>query len=235
MRLDKYISKAVIVSRTAATSYIRSGRVTVNGTIVKTPDFKTDENTAVVTFDGNILEYNEFIYLMMNKPSGVLSATEDGKGTTVLDLIDEKYMNTGIFPVGRLDKDTVGLLILTNNGPLAHNLLSPKHHVSKSYYLETESKISDADIQKLENGVKIDSETVTMPAKFEVGEDRKSGVLTICEGKFHQIKRMLEAVGNKVVFLKRITFGGIPLDETLSPGEYRNLTKDEIEKLMAHG
>ena len=229
MRLDKYISKALLLSRKAATEKIRSGNVTVNGKTVKSSDAQVSEND-VIAADGKTAVYSEYVYLMMNKPAGVLSATEDGKGQTVLDLLSQKYQNKGIFPVGRLDKDTVGLLILTNDGQLAHGLLSPKHHVGKSYYLESEYPLSDEDVKKLCDGVMIDAETKTLPAKISKISDR-AFVITVCEGKFHQIKRMLEAVENKVTFLERIKFGGIELDRTLDRGQWRELTEKEIKIL----
>ncbi len=230
MRLDKFVSKAALLSRTTASAAIRHGRVFVNGAKVTSPDSKVDEN-ADVTLDSKKLVYSEFIYIMFNKPAGVLSATEDGKGTTVLDFLPEAYSNSGLFPVGRLDKDTVGLLIISNDGKLAHELLSPKHHVDKTYRLKCEKPLSDEDAAALEAGVDIGEKAITMPAKLICDEDRLGAKLTICEGKFHQIKRMLEAVSNKVTYLERISFGGIELDKELERGKWRLLSEEEINIL----
>ena len=232
IRLDKYISKATLMTRSMSHGAIKRGRVTVNGTLAKSGDMKLDEKSARVCLDGEALEYSEYIYIMLNKPQGVLSATEDGKGMTVIDLLPEAYKNTDIFPVGRLDKDTVGLMLITDNGPLAHKMLSPKHHVDKTYYLKTEKAVSEDDKRKIEEGVYIGEGITTMPSEFLLDGDRMGGHLTIREGKFHQVKRMLEAVENKVVFLERVRFGVLSLDENLERGAWRKLTKEE-EKLLA--
>lgn len=232
MRLDKYISKATLMSRTESQNAIKKGRIAVDEVIAKVPDMKINEKINKVTFDGKLLEYSEYIYIMMNKPAGVLSATEDGKGQTVIDLLPDVYMNTGIFPVGRLDKDTVGLLLITNNGPLAHKMLSPKKHVDKTYYLKSEKAISEEDRLKIEEGVFIGDGITTMPAKFELDSDKMGGFLTIREGKFHQIKRMLEAVNNKVCFLERVKFGTLLLDNSLERGSWRKLEKNEEMELI---
>lgn len=231
IRLDKYVSKATLMTRSMSQSAIKRGRVTVNGTLTKNGDMKLDEKSAVVCLDGETLEYSEYVYIVLNKPKGVLCAREDGKGQTVMELLPEPYMNTDIAPVGRLDKDTVGLLLLTDNGPLAHKMLSPKHHVDKTYYLKAEKIISGEDKQKIEKGVYIGDGITTMPAEFKVDEDGMGGFLTIHEGKFHQVKRMLEAVGNKVIFLERVKFGVLSLDGDLERGKWRKLTKEE-EKLL---
>ena len=231
MRLDKFVSKAAYLSRKDASLAIKKGRVTVDGIAVKSPEGKVDEISSKVTLDGKALSYSQYVYIMLNKPSGVLSATEDGKGITVVDLLPDKYRKRDIFPVGRLDKDTVGLMLITDNGPLAHRLLSPKHHADKSYYLKAEKTISDDDAERLEKGVYIGEGITTMPALFSVDPDRMGGKLTIREGKFHQIKRMLEAVDNKVTFLERISFGPLVLDRELQRGEWRELSDAEIEEL----
>ncbi len=231
MRLDKYLSKAALMTRSVSQGAIRRGRVTVNGTLAKSGDMKLDEKSAIVCLDGEVLKYSEYIYIMLNKPAGVLSATDDGKGMTVLDLLPEAYKNTDIFPVGRLDKDTVGLLMLTDNGALAHKMLSPKHHVDKVYYLKTQAPISPDDERRIEEGVYIGEGITTMPAELIVDEDGMGGHLTIREGKFHQVKRMLEAVGNKVVFLERVRFGTLVLDENLNRGAWRRLTSEEEKEL----
>lgn len=231
IRLDKYISKVTLMTRSVSQGVIKKGRVTVNGAIAKSGDMKLDEKSAEVRLDGELLEYSEYIYIMLNKPAGVLSATEDGKGTTVIDLLPEAYANTDIFPVGRLDKDTVGLMLITDNGPLAHKMLSPKHHVPKTYYLKSEKPISEEDRKKIEEGVYIGEGITTMPAEFTLDGDKMGGSLTIHEGKFHQVKRMLEAVDNKVVFLERVHFGTLTLDTSLERGAWRKLTKEEEKSL----
>ena len=168
---------------------------------------------------------------MLNKPDGYISATDDKKEMTVLDLLGEREKKLGLFPCGRLDKNTLGFLLLTNNGDLCHRLLSPKQHVSKVYYFNSERLITDEDKARLEAGVNLDGE-ITKPAKLTLGDDRMSGHLTLTEGKFHQVKRMLEAVCNKVTYLERVEFAGLPLDTSLARGEWRELTKEEEAHLM---
>ncbi len=232
IRLDKYIASALLVSRSGAHGLIKSGRISCGGKIIKDIGFPVDGG---VSLDGEALTYREFRYLMLNKPDGCISATEDKKGEkTVLDLLDERYKNSGLFPVGRLDKDTVGLLILTNDGGAAHFLLSPKRHVYKKYYLETDLPLEESDIEAFQKGVVIGKEKyLTMPARLEITGER-CGYLSIREGKFHQIKFMLNAVGKNVIFLERVQFGEILLDRTLARGEYRELTEKETEILKSN-
>lgn len=225
MRLDKFLADCALGSRSELKSIIKKGGVTVNSAVIKDPGFQVTEKDSV-TFSGQAVTYSPFIYIMMNKPAGLISATEDKKQKTVLSLIDKKYDHYDLFPVGRLDIDTVGLLLISNDGEMAHRALSPKSHVEKTYYVETESKIAPDDIKAFAEGVYISGGTKTLPAKLEIISD-KSANLTICEGKFHQVKLMFEARGNKVTYLKRIKFGNLTLDESLKEGEYRLLKADE--------
>ena len=229
MRLDKFLCELGLGPRSQVKGYIRQGLVTVNGAVGTSGDQKLDETKDIVTFRGQRLIYREFYYYMLNKPKGVVSAVKDNTAGTVVELLGERKRDD-IFPVGRLDKDTEGLLLLTNDGELAHRLLSPKKHVDKTYLVQAEHPFSKEDIQRLEQGVDIGEKHITLPARVEeLAEDRI--LLTIHEGKFHQVKRMLQAVDNRVLSLKRMAFGGLKLDESLRPGEYRELTKQEVEIL----
>ena len=231
MRLDKFLSETGTASRTESKKAARAGGITVNGMTVKDPSQHIDPEKDTVVYMGTPVLYQKFIYLMLNKPDGVLSATEDGEGKTVLDLVPEKYRKMGLFPCGRLDKNTLGLLILTNNGPLAHKLLSPKCHVKKTYRFECERPLTDADCDLLCRGVDIGEKSSTQPAKLNLFSDR-SGEITVTEGKFHQIKRMLAQRGKPVVYLERIAMGNLPLDPALERGKFRFLTAKEVELLQ---
>lgn len=225
IRIDKYLCDMSIGSRSEIKEYIRKKLITVDGVVVTDPGMKISEDSAV-TFKGEPLQYKQFRYYMLNKPQGVVSATKDNIDTTVMDLL--KGVNTrDMFPVGRLDKDTEGLLIITNDGELSHRLLSPRSHVDKCYLVQLMHSITADDIKSLSKGVDIGDDTLTLPAKVEaIAADRI--YLTITEGRYHQVKRMLEAVGNKVVFLKRVSFGPLELDSDLAPGQYRELDDSEI-------
>lgn len=228
MRLDKFLKDTGFGSRKEVKLLIKQKIVSVNDTIVVNEGLSINEEHDIVKVDNNIVKYVKYVYIMLNKPKGVVSATVDNVHTTVIDLINEyKYLD--LFPVGRLDIDTEGLLLITNDGTLSHNLLSPKKHVDKTYLLNTNVSLSDSDMRKLEEGVYLDSE-LTLPAKIEKINDLEY-LLTIHEGKFHQVKRMIDAVGKKVTYLKRISFGPLILDENLALGSYRYLTDDEILKL----
>ena len=218
MRLDKFLSETGTASRTESKKAARSGGITVNNIVVKDPSQHIDPEKDTVTYMGTPVLYQKFIYIMLNKPDGVLSATEDGEGQTVLDLVPEKYRKMGLFPCGRLDKNTLGLLILT--------LLSPKCHVEKTYRFECERPLTEEDCDLLCRGVDIGEKSSTQPAKLHLFSDR-SGEITVTEGKFHQIKRMFQAVCNKIIYLERVNFAGIPLDTTLARGEWRELTDEE--------
>jgi 16S rRNA pseudouridine516 synthase len=220
-----------IGTRSQVKGFVRQGLVTVNGVTVKSPDVKVDENTDEIFFRGERLLYRKFVYYMMNKPVGVVSATKDNVSGTVLELLRPQDRRDGIFPAGRLDKDTEGFLLLTDDGELAHRLLSPGKHVDKTYRVSLSHPLTDEDSDALERGVDIGEERMTLPASLERLDDTTI-LLTIHEGKFHQVKRMLQAVGNRVTALKRISFGGLKLDEALKPGEYRELTEEELQTLQ---
>ncbi|MDQ0975488.1 16S rRNA pseudouridine516 synthase [Neobacillus niacini] len=233
MRIDKMLANLGFGSRKEVKQLLKSGAVKVDDVVVKDPKLHVDTNNQIVTLNGDVIEYKEFIYLMMNKPQGVLSATEDSAQETVIDLLELEDQVYEPFPVGRLDKDTEGLLLITNDGQLAHKLLSPKKHVPKTYFAVIDQEVTDEDVKAFAEGVTLDDGYETKPGELKI---LKSGIrsdieLTITEGKFHQVKRMFEAVGKKVVYLKRISMGPLPLDETLELGEYRELTDEEIELL----
>lgn len=232
LRLDKYLAEMNLGTRSEVKKFITKGQIQVNGTIVKKPEFKLDPISDRVQYQDREITYVTYEYYMLNKPSGVISATEDKRDTTVIDLIESRQRKD-LFPVGRLDKDTEGLLLITNDGALAHRLLSPKKHVDKTYYAKICGEVTKEDIEIFEKGVCIGDEKLTLPAKLVI---LKSGTeseieLTIQEGRFHQVKRMFQAVGKEVVYLKRLSMGGLSLDPSLKPGEYRKLTKEEMEQL----
>lgn len=232
MRLDKYLADAGAGSRADVKKQIRWGKVTVDGKTIRQPEFKLDEATAEVTYKKEPVVYQKMKYYMLHKPAGVVSATNDKKEKTVLDLLDAK-IKKDMFPVGRLDKDTEGLLIITNDGDLAHRLLSPKKHVDKVYYAKVDGMVTQKDVEIFVEGMDIGNEEVAKPSKLVIlKSDEISEIeLTIQEGKFHQVKRMFQAVGKEVVYLKRLSMGTLKLDETLEPGKYRALTKEEVEAL----
>lgn len=226
MRLDKFVAAASLMTRSQAKEAIKKGRVTVEGKVLKDASQNITE-TAVLTLDGKPIVYNKFVYLMLNKPAGFICATEDGRGQpTVSELIGD-YAVRELFSVGRLDKDTVGLLIMTNNGTLAHELLSPKKHVSKKYLLNTDIPFTVDDINAVREGIVIEGGYKTLPAELEIF-DEKSAYITLHEGKFHQIKLMMKALGKNVTFLERVKFAGIPLDRNLERGQWRLLSEKEI-------
>ncbi|MBR1735898.1 MAG: rRNA pseudouridine synthase [Firmicutes bacterium] len=234
IRLDKYLADSGLGSRTDVRKAISKGLVCIDGTPVKKADIKFDPEKASVTYSSKPVIYEKYVYFMLNKPSGVVSATEDKTDKTVIDLICEEERRKGIFPVGRLDKDTEGLLIITNDGEFSHNTLSPKKHVEKEYYAKIKGIADNKDINALAEGITIDKNTKCLPAKLEIistnAEENTSEIkITINEGKFHQIKRMFIALNKEVLYLKRIRFGDITLDETLSPGKYRKLTQKELD------
>ena len=236
MRLDKYLVACAVGSRTEVKNFLKSGRVTVNDKKEKSAKLKINEETDKICFDGQKLDYEEFVYYMMNKPQGVISATEDPKHKTVLDLLDDYARAKEVFPVGRLDIDTHGLLLLTNDGKLAHALLSPKRHVDKTYLAQINGVMTDTDIETFAQGIPLKDFTC-QPAKLEIvsvdTEKEESLVrVTIAEGKFHQVKRMVAYCGKEVVDLQRLTMGTLTLDENLKRGEWRRLSKEELEGLL---
>lgn len=232
IRLDKYLAKMSVGSRSQVKQMIRKGQVCINGEIVKKAEQKVVIGRDVVSVDQKEISFVPYEYYMMYKPAGVVCATQDTKDKTVLDLIQDTK-NKDLFPAGRLDKDTEGLLLLTNDGQLAHQLLSPKKHVDKTYYAKIQGKVTQEDINIFANGMDIGEKKKTLPAKLEIlSSDAVSEIMiTIQEGKFHQIKRMFEVVNKKVLYLKRMRFGPLVLDKSLKPGQYRNLTKAEIQML----
>lgn len=229
IRLDKFLCEMEIGTRSQVKDMIKKGMVSIDGEVTKKADYKFDETAAKVCVNGKELSYQKFYYYMLNKPQGVVSATADNHDKTVLDLLKDAP-GKDMFPVGRLDKDTEGLLLITNDGELSHNLLSPKKHVDKTYLVETREIVTEDMVLKLEQGVDIGEEKLTLPAKVERKEDKKIE-LTITEGKFHQVKRMLKAVDNEVVYLKRLSMGSLKLDKALELGKYRSLTEKELEDL----
>lgn len=229
MRLDKFLCDTAGLTRTEAKNAVKKGQIAVNGQVQKAADFKVKENTDTVTFQGRPLSYAAFHYYILHKPAGVITATEDKKESTVMDILREEKVKN-LFPVGRLDKDTEGLLLITDDGELAHNLLSPKKHVDKEYLVKVRDSISEDECRKLSEGVDIGDEKPTAPAKVErVAE--KEILLTIREGRFHQVKRMLQAVGNEVLYLKRLSMGSLRLPKDLEKGAYRPLSEEEIYKI----
>lgn len=229
MRLDRFLCELDIGTRSQVKGFVRQGLVTVNGAPARGPEQKIDEQRDRIVFRGKELRYRKFVYYMMNKPTGVVSASSDARERTVVSLLGSDGRED-IFPVGRLDKDTTGLLLLTNDGALAHRLLSPRKHVDKAYRVELERGLSREDIRRLEEGLDIGDERPTLPARVEVLGERVI-LLTLHEGRFHQVKRMLQAVGNQVQALERVAFGGLELDRGLRPGEYRELTREETDIL----
>lgn len=235
MRLDKFLAEMNVGSRSDVKQLIRKGQVSVNGKLVKKPEWKLDPQKDQVECAGQGIEYAAFEYYMLHKPAGVVSATEDKKDKTVLDLIDSKRRKD-LFPVGRLDKDTEGLLLITNDGKLAHELLSPKKHVDKIYFARIRGQVTQKDVESFKEGVNIGSlkePEITMPASLHIisaGEESEIR-LRIQEGKFHQVKRMFQAVDKEVIYLRRETMGSLYLDPKLSLGEYRSLTDEEIKGL----
>lgn len=233
MRLDRMISECGLASRTETERACRSGCVTVNGIPVKKPDTRVEPETDRVFFCGKPVVWRRYVYLLLNKPQGYVSATDDGQAPCVTELVPPEYRRMGIFPCGRLDKYTTGLMLLTNDGPLAHRLLAPKSHVTKSYGFQTELPLSEQDIETLTGGVDIGG-YVTAPCRIALSA-ADTGVIFITEGKYHQIKRMMEAVNNRILTLERLTFGPLELDGTLNRGEWRELNDAEIAALRNSG
>lgn len=232
IRIDKFLADMQIGTRSQVKQLLKKGLITVNGELVKKPETKLDPEHDRVFFDGRLLNFEKYVYYMLNKPMGVVSATEDRREKTVLDLLAKEDLRPDLFPAGRLDKDTVGLLLLTNDGALSHRLLSPKHHVDKTYQVRVTKTINPEMITAFEQGIDIGDEKLTLPAHLEpISEHPCEAIVTIHEGRFHQIKRMFHAVGCEVTWLKRLSMGSLKLDETLEEGSYRRLTSEEVEAL----
>jgi 16S rRNA pseudouridine516 synthase len=233
MRLDRILANSGFGSRKEVKALIKSGGAAVLGKVIKDPGFLVDPETEKLTVNGEALEYKEFHYLMMNKPAGVISASWDRDSKTVLDLLPEQYAKMELFPAGRLDKDTEGLMLLTNDGQLAHRLLSPKKLVPKTYYAEVSGLVGPEDISAFQHGIQLEEDFKTLPAELEIlqaGQQSKT-LVTIYEGKYHQVKRMFEATGKRVLYLKRLSIGRLKLDESLAPGAFRELTAEELKAL----
>ena len=229
MRLDKFFSELKIFSRREIVNELKKGYIKVNNVVVKKADFKIDEERDIITYKDNVIQYKKYIYLMLNKPEGYISATEDLTQKTVLDLIPDNLRKFNLFPVGRLDKDTTGLVILTNDGMSAHNALSPKHHVKKKYLFTVIDPYSNEDKEAIENGITLADGYTTKPCVIE-RIDATSGFITLTEGKYHEIKRLFGARSNKIIKLERISFSEIYLGD-LPLGQYRHLTEEE-EKIF---
>lgn len=236
MRLDKWLSNSGIGSRKEVKKLLKTGAVTVNGKVIKDPKQHVQPDTDKVMLFDEPVQYREFIYLLMNKPAGVISATEDKRDETVIDLLDDAHKHFDPHPVGRLDKDTEGLLLLTNDGQLSHALLSPKHHVPKTYFARILGHVTEADVAAFREGVTLEDGYHTKPGELVIlsaGPESKIE-LTITEGKFHQVKRMFQAVDKEVLYLKRLSMGSLLLDEELELGEYRELTEEELDELKGN-
>ncbi len=239
IRLDKYLAEMGQGTRSQIKEMARKGRISVDGIPEKKPERKIDPACNQVELDGRIIEYAKYEYYLLNKPQGVVSATEDSRYETVISLIRDRKRDD-LFPVGRLDIDTEGLLLITNDGDLAHQLLSPKKHVDKVYFARVDGELPADAKNRMKEGLEISEGILTLPADLEIlnyGQNRASSEirLTIREGKFHQVKRMFEVLGCSVVYLKRLSMGSLTLDETLEPGQYRLLTEEEIGELKSHG
>ena len=237
MRLDKCLADCGLGTRSEVKSLLKAKRITVNGKVATNGKVQVNPETDEILFDGEKIQYEEFVYIIMNKPKGVVSATEDNLHKTVLDLIDPLYFKKGVFPVGRLDIDTHGLLLLTNDGELAHRLLSPKKHVTKIYQARVEGVMTAEDVTAFEKGIVLSDGTECMPARLDIlstTQDESVVQIHLKEGKFHQVKRMVKACGKTVVDLQRLTMGPLKLDESLALGESRPLTEEELESLMIH-
>lgn len=233
IRLDKWLANAGMGTRTEVKKAIKATRVTVNGCVTRDAGMHVTPGQDIVEWDGESITYEEFVYFMMYKPPGVLSATEDMRDAVVTDLLLPEDAHFEVFPVGRLDKDAEGLLLLTNDGQLTHQLLSPKKHVPKLYLVHVEGELSDDDAEKVKAGIVLEDGYQALPGHLNIWQRASSSVaeITIFEGKFHQVKRMFAALGKPVTFLKRLKMGSLYLDDTLQPGDYRPLTDDELVKL----
>ena len=235
MRIDKLLSELGIASRKEANKVAKSGGIIVDGAVVRDASKHIDPERQSVVFQGREIVYQKYTYVMLNKPTGYVSATDDKSLPYVTELLPEELRRRELFPVGRLDRDTVGLMILTNNGVLAHSLLSPKHHVKKEYFFTAAEPLDKDAEREFAEGITLKDGYECKPAELVLSEDRASGKITLTEGKYHQIKRMIASRDNRVTSLERISFGGIELDRSLSRGEWRYLTKEEIDILEGQG
>lgn len=232
IRLDKFISNQLQISRTDTKQAVRKGTVTVNNSVIRSCDIKINPVSDVIKYNGNIIEYRKYIYLMLNKPQGVVCSTRDGLSPTVLSLVPKEFIRSGLFPAGRLDKDTEGFVLITDDGELAHKMLSPKSHVPKVYYCELEKNADDTYVKAFETGITLNTGEKCLPAKIVLKDDTKKCFVTLNEGMFHQVKKMFEALDNRITFLKRVRIGGLDLDERLSLGECKEILHKEVCKLL---
>ena len=232
-RLDKILASQGTLSRRDVKEMVKKGRISINGIVAKKSDIKIDIDNDTVTLDGEILSLKEHIYIMLNKPQGIVSASESDTDETVVDLVPDELFRKGLFPAGRLDKDTTGFVLITDDGDFAHKILSPKNHIFKTYLATLEHSLSKSDVQMLENGITLADGTTLKEAKVEIVEDGEHPLvqIMICEGKYHQVKRMFAAAGNKVIALHRSKMGNLELDSNLKPGECREITQEELKKL----
>lgn len=229
MRIDKFLANMGVGTRTEVKQLLKKGNVTVNDKKEKSPKTQINPETDIVSVNETQIQYIDKIYLMLNKPKGYLSATEDNNQQTVIDLVDEfRYLE--LFPVGRLDKDTEGLLLITNDGQFNHQLMSPTKHVSKTYEVISEKTITKNDIESFKTGIEL-NEGLAKPAQLVEGDEKNKSFVTIYEGRYHQVKRMFHAIDNEVLALKRISIGDLKLDSALAPGEYRHLTQQDFKQL----
>lgn len=230
-RIDKILSSQNIGSRSEVKIMIRKGRISADGITVKVPEQKFDPEKTVFAVDNQIITFKKNIYIMMNKPAGVLSASNDKYAKTVIDLLPEQFKRNGLFPAGRLDKDTEGLIIITDDGELAHKMLAPKSHVFKLYEVVSDKEITEEDVQTFKNGITYGN-NVFLPANMKL-TGKNTALVEICEGKFHQVKKMFNAIGANVVHLKRLRIGGVFLDNSLKSGESRELTDKELNDILS--
>lgn len=233
LRLDRLLSSTGAVSRKEAALAVRRGEVSVDGVIERDPSAKVDETRACVTHKGQPISYRRYLYVMLNKPTGYVSATDDKSLPYVLELLSPEHQRRGLFPVGRLDRDTTGLLVLTDDGDAAHRLLSPKRGVEKVYRFTCAEVLTETDVDRLRAGISIDGGEICRPAYLSPDAEGLSGTVTLTEGKYHEVKRMFRALGNEILTLERISFAGLPLDSDLPRGAWRELSDEEIAALLA--
>ena len=234
MRIDKLLSDMGIATRRESAAFAKRGLILVDGVPVKNASVHVNPEVQTISLNGRVIEYRRYTYIMLNKPCGYVSATEDSKLPVVTDLLSDELRRMELFPVGRLDRDTTGLMILTNNGALAHALLTPRKHVSKDYFFTSAVPMAEGVEEQFLGGVTLADGYECKSAVIKLAPDRLSGIITLTEGKYHQIKRMVASTDNRVTSLRRISFAGIPLDESLGAGEYRMLTADEVAQLESH-
>lgn len=236
MRLDKFLADLRLGTRSQVKDFIKKGQVSVNGETITKADYKVDETADSITCKGITLFYQKYRYFLLHKPAGVITATKDHHDKTVMDLLP-KELSADFSPVGRLDKDTEGFLLITNDGELSHRLLSPKKHVAKTYYVECTGTLTDEKVHQLEQGIDIGDDKPTLPATVDVIQTKENSYvihLTITEGRFHQVKRMIQAIDGKVTYLKRLSMGGLSLDDALTKGNYRELSLEEVKILKGN-